>query len=182
MTEVATKSDEAIEAHLVLMNDVVTEYLKGTSQPSAIAKKLGISTAKAGSLLREWRGLAQNNDALKERAALVVRGADEHFSRLIASAYVSLELADEQDNNNQRMNAIKLISDLEKTRFTMLQQAGALEDNDLSRQLMETERKQEVLMKILKETVGPCKRCRPIVQEKLSELTSDVVVIKAESG
>lgn len=180
MTEIATKSEAAIEKHLIEMNDVVTEYLKGNTRPVTIAKKLGMSTQKASSLLKEWRGLAQNNQALKDRAALVVRGADEHYSQLIASAYESLAIAEESDSNNQRMAAIKLIMDIEKTRFTMLQQAGALEDSDLSRQLIETERKQEILTKILKETVGPCKRCRPIVQEKLAAMTNEVVVIRAD--
>ena len=173
------RSQDAIDKHLERMDAVVAEHLKGSS-PREIAKTLGLTTGQVGSTLREWRQLVSNNEAMKERAAVAVRGADEHYAKLIKEAYETLEIAKETDSNNQRMNAIKLIVDIEKTRFDMLQKAGALEDNDLARQMLETERKQEIVVGILKEVVGPCKRCRPLVQNKLAEMTNEVVVIKAE--
>jgi hypothetical protein len=179
MNEVATRSDEqAMERHLIEMDQVVTESLKGF-KPAEIASVVGMSVGKVNRLLKEWRGLAQNNSEIRDRATMALRNADEHYDKLIKKAYEALEAAEFGDSNTQKMNAIKLIADLEKARLDSLHRAGLLEDNDITRQLIETERKQEVLMGILKNTVGPCDHCRPIVQEKLAQITNDVVVIPA---
>lgn len=179
MNEIATRSDEqAIERHLVKMDGIVTEYLKGY-KPVDIAKRLDISTATVNKFLKEWRSLASNNDEIRDRATVALRNADEHYNKLINKAYETMEDAEFNANNSQKMNSIKLVADLERQRLDALHRAGLLEDNDLTRQLMETERKQQVLMDILKGTVGQCDHCRPIVQEKLAQITNEVVVIPA---
>lgn len=176
--EIATKSDvAAIEKHLVKMDAVVTEYLKGM-KPVDIAAKVGMSTSTVNGLLKEWRASAANNADIRERADVALRDADEHYSKLISKAYETMENAELNDSNTQKISAIKLIADLEKARIDSLHRAGLLEDNEISRQLIETERKQQILIDVLRSTVGPCNRCRPIVQEKLEEATKDIVIIK----
>ena len=181
MHEIATRADEdAIERHLVMMDKIVTEHLKG-HKPVEIARTLGLSNGTVGKYLREWREAASNNQAIRDRASVALRQADEHYDKLIAKAYEAMEVAEENDSNTQKMNAIKLIADLEKARIDSLQKAGLLEDSDVTKQLIETERKQQILVDILKSTVGPCNHCRPKVQEKLAQMTNEVVVIKADA-
>lgn len=179
MNDIVLQDGDAIDKHLIKMDKVVTEYLKGNNVDE-ISRVTGISVRQVGVLLKEWRGLAANNEAMKARALLALKGADVHYDKLIKKAYEVMEDAEVAQSLSQRISSIKLIADMEARRIDLLQKAGALEDTDISKQIVETERKQAILMDVLKNTVGPCKRCRPIVQEKLAEVTKNVVVIKAD--
>ena len=53
----------------------------------------------------------------------------------------------------------------------MLQKAGLIEDSEIAQQIIETERKQEVLVKILKEVVADCDHCKREVFKRLEEVT-----------
>lgn len=177
--ELSRSSEEAVENHLIRLDSVVTEYLKGKT-PTQIASELGMATKTVGTLLREWRDMAQNNDAIKGRAVIALHNADKHYDKLIHKAYGVLEDAEQAQSLSQRVATIKLIGDMESKRIDLLQKAGALEDTEMSAKIIETERKQAIVVDILKNTVGPCPRCRPMVQQKLAEMTNEVVVIKAD--
>jgi hypothetical protein len=56
----------------------------------------------------------------------------------------------------------------------MLQKAGLLENNELADQLLETERKQEILVEILKSVTVSCDTCKFEVARRLSEVTGRV--------
>jgi uncharacterized protein with PIN domain len=53
----------------------------------------------------------------------------------------------------------------------MLQKAGLIENNEIADQIVETERKQEILVGILKEVIADCAHCRKEVSKRLSEVT-----------
>ena len=53
----------------------------------------------------------------------------------------------------------------------MLQKAGLIEDSEIAQQIIETERKQEILVKILKEVVAECDHCKRDVAKRLEEVT-----------
>ena len=161
------------------MEAIVTEYLKGYSNRE-IAKKLGLSNGLVGKYLKQWREVASKNSAVKERAGIALQSADEHYNSLMVAAHAALDDAELNGSVNQRIAAINTIANLEKTRIDMLQKAGVLEDADVTKKIAETERKQSVLTDILRTVVGPCDRCRPLVQRKLAEATTEVVVIHAE--
>jgi hypothetical protein len=178
MTSTVAVTDTLIDKHLERMDDVVAEYLKGSSV-TEISRTLNLSQSQVGMVLKEWRGLASNNEAMKERAVLALRGADLHYNKLIHKAYSVLSDAENSNSIPQRLSSIKLIADIEKVRIDLLQKAGMLEDANLSSEMIETQRRQDILMDILKNTVGPCPRCRGIVQEKLSEISNETVILKA---
>ena len=178
MTEIQT-TEQALDKHLIKMDRVVSLYLSGY-QSREIAKKLDVSTQQVNAFLKEWRGLAQNNEAIKSRAVVALRNADKHYDQLVRRAHDALDDAEDDGRVGPRLAAIKTIADLEKVRIELMQKAGALEDMDLSNQIMETERKQQILMDILRTTVGSCDKCRPVVQQKLAEVTNEVVVIPAD--
>ena len=80
--------------------------------------------------------------------------ADQHYNRLIQKAYEVIDASDAQDNLGEKSKAIKLILDIETKRIEMLQKAGLLENKEIAEELMEMERKQAVLVAILREVSG----------------------------
>jgi uncharacterized protein with PIN domain len=66
----------------------------------------------------------------------------------------------------------------------MLQEVGLLDNAELATQLAETERKQDILVKILKEVTASCPKCKMEVAKRLSQITGIVepVVLDEEEA
>ena len=169
-------SEAALVNHLDLVNKFASEYLKG-SDASEISKILNIPRVKVTELLTDWRVMAANNQAIHARAKEALAGADQHFSSLIKKAYEVIDSADTTANLTAKTTSIKLIADIESKRLEMLQKAGLLDNQELADELLETERKQEILISILKEVTSSCESCRPKVLTKLSQVNEGGVVI-----
>jgi len=165
--------------HLEEVNKVATYYIKGLNE-SEISKELDIPRSRVSSLLREWKSMASNSEAVRARAREALSAADTHYSGLIKQAYEVIDEANQTSALSVKNQAIKLILDIESKRIEMLQKAGLLENKELADQLLETERKQEILMKILMEVSGSCVRCKPEVLKRLAEVsgpTGEAIVI-----
>ena len=160
---------ELIE-HMEEVNRVASEYIKGFNE-SEISKELDIPRARVSTLLREWKTMASNSEAVRARAREALAGADQHYSKLIKQAYEVIEEATTTSNLSAKTGAIKLVLDIETRRIEMLQKAGLLENKELSDQLLETERKQELIMSILKDVSGSCPVCKPKVLSGLAEVS-----------
>ena len=169
-------SEAALVDHLDLVNKVASEYLKGLDA-SEISKALNIPRVKVTELLTDWRVMAANNQAIHARAKEALAGADQHFSSLIKKAYEVIDSADTTANLTAKTTSIKLIADIESKRLEMLQKAGLLDNQELADELLETERKQEILISILKEVTSSCDSCRPKVLTKLSQVNEGGVVV-----
>ncbi len=169
-------SEAALVNHLDLVNKVASEYLKGLDA-SEISKALNIPRVKVTELLTDWRVMAANNQAIHARAKEALAGADQHFSSLIKKAYEVIDSADTTANLTAKTTSIKLIADIESKRLEMLQKAGLLDNQELADELLETERKQEILISILKEVTSSCESCRPKVLTKLSQVNEGGVVV-----
>lgn len=168
-----------ILTHLEEVNAVATEYIKGLNE-TEISRELDIPKARVSSLLREWKQMASNSEAVRSRAREALAAADQHYGKLIKQAYEVIDDANLNQNSSVKLNAIKLVLDIETRRIDMLQKAGLLENKELAEQLLETERKQELLMNILKEVSGQCSVCKPKVLSRLAEVsgpTGEAVVI-----
>ena len=163
------------------MNSVVEELLKGNN-PTQIAKSLGIKRAEVLETLDTWRGLMQSDQGIRERAKEALAGADQHYAMLINRAWETVEQADVNSDLRTKATALKLIADIEAKRIDMLQKAGLLENNELSSQLLETERKQELLVKILKEVTSNCSHCKIEVAKRLSDVTNTVQEVIIQNG
>jgi hypothetical protein len=169
---------ELIE-HIEEVNRVASEYIKGFNE-SEISRELDIPRARVSALLREWKSMASNSEAVRARAREALSGADQHYSKLIKQAYEVIDEATTNSNLSAKTAAIKLILDIESKRIDMLQKAGLLENKELADQLLETERKQELLMSVLKEVSGSCAVCKSKVLKRLAEVsgpTGEAVVI-----
>lgn len=155
------------------MNLVVSELLKGNN-PTEISKILNIKRSHVLEHLDTWRELVSGDSRIRERAKEALSGADQHYSMIIQKAWETVDQADSNQQYNVKASTLKMIADIEQKRIDMLQKAGLLENNELSAQLLEAERKQEVLVNILKEVTSSCDTCKVEVAKRLSEVTGRV--------
>lgn len=165
--------------HLEEVNRVAAEYIKGLNE-TEISRELDIPRARVSSLLREWKTMASNSEAVRARAREALAAADTHYSKLIKQSYEVIEEATTNGNLGAKTNAIKLVMDIESKRIDMLQKAGLLENKELAEQLLETERKQELIMGILKDVAAKHPQIRNEIMLRLSEVsgpTGEAVVI-----
>jgi hypothetical protein len=172
----ASSELEKLQDHLDQVNNVVTVYLTGKNE-TQISQELGIPRQRVVGYLNEWRGLIANNEAIRSRAREALAGADQHYSRIISKAYEVVDEAGQNSNLGAKTNALKLIVDIEDKRIKMLREAGMLENKELADELLETERKQEVLEKILKEVVAECSHCKIETMRRLAAVSDEAVVV-----
>ena len=173
--------DIELADHYDRMNKVVSELLKGNN-PSQIATVTGFKRAEVLEYIDQWKEVVRNDSTARDRAKEAISGADQHYAMLIKEAWKTVEDADTQGQLNVKATALKLIADIEGKRIGMLQEVGLLDNAELATQLAETERKQDVLVKILKEVTATCPKCKLEVAKRLSQITGVVepVVIDAE--
>lgn len=167
--------------HYDRMNKVVEELLKGNS-PTQIASITGFKRADVVGYIDEWKQVVRSDSGARERAKEAVSGADQHYAMLIKEAWKTVEDADTQGQLNVKATALKLIADIEGKRIGMLQEVGLLDNAELATQLAETEHKQDILVKILKEVTATCPKCKLEVAKRLSQITGVVEPVVLEAG
>jgi hypothetical protein len=167
--------------HFDRMNKVVEELLKGNSA-SQIATLTGYSRKEVLEFIDEWKSVVHNDSNIRDRAREAISGADQHYAMLIKEAWKTVEDADTQGQLNVKAGALKLIADIETKRIGMLQSVGVLENTQIASQIAETERKQEVLVGILKEVTASCPKCKLDVAKRLSQITGIVEAVVIEES
>ncbi len=158
------------------MNDVVTAHLKGDN-PTQIAKNLGYKRAEVVQYIEEWKQYAHNNKAIQARAQEAVAGMDEHFAVIIRELWESVTQADMNDDYKSKATILKGIADVEGKRVDLLQKAGLLDNSSMGEEVLEMERKQNILIQILREVTADCPHCKVEVARRLSEVTGRVEAI-----
>ena len=161
------------------MNRVIEEMLKGNN-PTQIAKDLGLQRADVIKHIDLWRSLIKGDHGVKERASEALSAADQHYNMIIKEAWDTVKRAEDQDALNIKAQTLKLIADVEQKRIDMLQKAGVIEKNEMADQILETERKQELLVGILRDVTSACSNCKQEVARRLSEVTNRVEVISVD--
>jgi hypothetical protein len=161
------------------MNKVVEELLKGNTV-NQISKSLSITRVQVENHIGTWKSMVHDNTAIRERAKEALAGADEHYNMLIKEAWDVVNEAGVAAELNTKNAAIKLIADIESKRIDMLNKAGVLEDSSMADQILESERKQEVLISILRDVTSSCDKCKWEVAKRLSEVTGQVEAVTVE--
>jgi hypothetical protein len=171
-------SDTEIELvnHLDEVNKVVEEYLKG-NDPTKISKNLGMPRTRVVAHLNEWKAMASANDAIRARAKDALVAADAHYTRLVQQAYEVIDDATTTANLTAKTAAIKLVMDIEARRIDMLQKAGLLENKELAEEIVEIEKRQEVLVGILRDIASEHPEVRDLIMQRLSSIARDGEVI-----
>ena len=170
-----SKDLEVIE-HLDEINKVVEEYLKG-SDPTKISKDLNLPRTRVVAHLNEWKVMVSANDAIRSRAKEALAAADAHYGKLISKAYEVIDEATMNNNLGAKTAGIKLVLDIEAKRIEMLQKAGLLENKELAEEMVEIERRQEVLVNILKDIAKDHPQVRDLIMQKLSDISKSDEVI-----
>jgi hypothetical protein len=171
-----TNAEQDLVNHLDQVNLVVAEYLKG-NDPTIISKELSIPRQKVVSLINEWKVMASANDAIRARAKEALAGADAHYSKLISKSYEIIDEASMTNNLSAKTQAVKLVMDIESKRIDMLQKAGLLENKELAEEIVEIERRQEVLMGILRDIASEYPEVRDEIMRRLSNIAKESEVI-----
>lgn len=170
--------------HYDRMNKVVEELLKGNN-PTQIASLTGFKRAEVLEYIEEWKQVVRNDSTARDRAKEAISGADQHYAMLIKEAWKTVEDADQAGQLNVKATSLKLIADIEGKRIGMLQEVGLLDNAELATQLAETERKQDILVNILKEVTAGCPKCKMEVAKRLSQITGivePVEIVEEVSG
>jgi hypothetical protein len=162
--------------HLDEVNKVVEKYLQG-NEPTQISKELDMPRTKVVALINEWKLLASDNAIIRARAKEALAGADAHYNKLISKAYEVIDEATTTANLSAKTSAIKLVLDIESRRIDMLQKAGLLENKELAEEMLEIERKQEVLVNILKDIASEHPEIRDEIMKRLSSVSKEKEVI-----
>lgn len=169
-------AEEQLVQHLDEVNKVVEKYLAG-SEPTQISKELAMPRQKVVAYINEWRAMAADNAAIRARAKEALVGADTHYTKLISKAYEVIDEATTTANLGAKTAGIKLVMDLESKRIDMLQKAGLLENKELAEEMIEIERKQEVLVNILKDIASTHPQIRDEIMRRLSQVSKEREVI-----
>lgn len=164
------------------MNKVVEQLLMGNN-PTQISKQLDIPRKDVLELIDEWKSLVHNDQNARERAKEAVAGADQHYAMLIKEAWKTVDDADQAGQLNVKATTLKLIADIEAKRIAMLQQLGLLDNAELAGHLAETERKQDILVGILKDIASEYPQVRDEIMRRLSKISNrveEVTVVQEE--
>jgi hypothetical protein len=164
------------------INRVAQIYIKGTTNPTTIAKQLGIKRAEALDLIDEWKSIARNNDDVKDQASEALQAGIQHYSMIVERLWETVEQADDDGDIKTKNAVLKNIADIEAKKIDMLQKAGLYDDASLGDELAEMEEKQQILISILKEVTSDCDHCKVEVARRLSKVTnkSEPVIISGE--
>lgn len=158
--------------HLDEVNKVVEKYLAG-NEPTQISKELAMPRQKVVAYINEWRAMAADNAAIRARAKEALVGADTHYTKLIQKAYEVIDDATTTANLNAKTAGIKLVMDLESKRIDMLQKAGLLENKELAEEMIEIERKQDILKGILQDIASEHPEIRDKIMRRLSDIAKN---------
>ena len=176
--------DIELADHFDRMNKVVEELLKGNN-PTQIATTTGFKRAEVLGYIDEWKEVVKNDSGARERAKQAISGADQHYAMLIKEAWKTVEDADQAGQLNVKATALKLIADIEGKRIGMLQEVGLLDNVELANQIAETERKQEILVGILKDVSAEYPQVRKEIMRRLAQITGvvePIEIIEEASG
>lgn len=164
------------------INKVAQMYIKGTTNPTTIAKELGVKRAEALDLISEWREIARGSDDIKEQAAEALQVGIQHYSMIVARFWETVEQADTAFDYKTKNAVLKNIADVEAKKIDMLQKAGLYDDAAIGDELADMEAKQAILINILKEVTSDCDHCKYEVARRLSKVTgkAEPVTISGE--
>jgi polyhydroxyalkanoate synthesis regulator phasin len=162
--------------HLDEMNKVVERYLQG-SDATQISKELALPRTRVVAHLDQWKMMASDNAAIRQRAKEALVAADTHYNHLINKAYEVIDEATTVGNLGAKNAGIKLVLDIESKRIDMLQKAGLLENKELAEEMLEIEHKQDVLKNILKDIATEHPEVRDKIMRRLSDISQKGEVI-----
>jgi hypothetical protein len=175
-------SDLDLVDHYDMMNKVVERMLKGET-PRSISKELGLKQVEVNRYIAEWQDFARNSEHIADRARDALVATDQHYNMIINRLWETVEEANANSDLKVKASTLKMISDIEKNRIEMLQKSGLLDNQELAQQVVETERKQEILVNILRTVANEYPDAAAFIRKELGRVTNTAegTVIRVES-
>jgi hypothetical protein len=178
------KMGDLVNKHFEDMEKAVSLRIRGKT-PYQISRELGITRVEVDNLLIEWRELCLNDQAIVERTREALANTDIHYNDLIARGWEIIAAADDVLDSEgfdpkvaaQKTAAVKLIGDLEAKRFAMLKEMGAIDNSEMATQIAERERKEEIIVGILRDVVFKCPDCQKEVKKRLAQLNNEPIPV-----
>lgn len=150
--------------------EIVLLYVKGHTVPE-IVRLTGMKRTQVEEHLKDFREYASQDRAIRTRAKDIVLSVDTHYSDIIKALYRNVEASEFKDDPKAAMAGLKMIADAEAKRVELLAKAGLLADNTIGDQIAEMERKQSILVEILREISRKHPNIGREIQGRLSEVT-----------
>lgn len=150
--------------------EIVLLYVKGHTVPE-IVRLTGMQRKFVEQHLSDFRDFAAQDRAIRTRAKDIVLSVDTHYSDIIKALYRNIEAAEFNNDPKAAMAGLKMVADAEAKRVDLLSKAGMLADNTIGDQIAEMERKQSILVEILREITRKYPNIGREIQGRLSEVT-----------
>jgi hypothetical protein len=150
-------------------------FLKGF-KPIEIAKELDIPLTQVKRNIEEYKQAIISRteadpDYLDRVAENTLKALDE-MDLLLREAWLLHDKAKEFEMVNSQLNALKVLDAMVDRKAKLLQLMGARADGGNSAKMQRLEQVNEIVTKVLKETVSDCAHCKPKVQIELARAFS----------
>lgn len=154
-------------------SEVVLLHVKGHTVPE-IVRLTGHNRKQVEKHLTDFRDYAAQDKAIRLRARDIVLSVDTHYADIVKNIYRQIEAAEFKDDHKSAMTGLKMVADTEAKRVELLSKAGMIADNTIGDQIAESEKKQLILVEILKEISREHPDIGRKIQKRLSEVTGKV--------
>lgn len=145
-----------------------------------IMKTTGVRKQELDRMLADYKDFALQDRVLREMSRETLIKTRQHYDDLIEQMYEAVQTAEENDDYKVKLDGLKKIADAENQRVAFMQKAGLLVDDELGQQLIEQERKQQVLVDILREISKKHPDIGLEIAGKLSKVTGVIEGVPAE--
>lgn len=160
-------------------SQVISLYAS-TYDISYIIKQTGLKKSQIEEILRSYKKYAMQDKVLREMSRETVIKTKLHYDQLIQKMYDAVNVANDCGDYKSEMQGLKAIADIEKQRVDFMQKAGMLADNEIGDQIVESERKQQVIIDILKDISKQYPKIGLEIQERLKEVTGVLEGVPSE--
>lgn len=163
------------------MEKVVALMIKGKTA-TQIAAELEIPRGRVVTHIENWKVWANHENDIKGRAKEMLAQIDQHYQMLLDESYQQLEEAKRQGSVRDATGVIKVLAQIEKDRTQIYGQAGITADDELANELAERERREALIIDLIKEIATLNPNLKVMIYKRLSQLDGNAQVIPIEQG
>lgn len=158
---------------------VVSLYCRGM-KITDIMKATGLQKQQVDRMLVDYKEFALQDRVLREMSRETLIKTRQHYDDLIEQMYLAVGEAEQNGDYKVQLDGLKKIADAENQRVAFMQKAGLLVDDELGQQLIDQEKKQQVLVDILRKVSKKYPDIGLEIANELSKVTGIVEGVPSE--
>jgi hypothetical protein len=158
---------------------VVSLYSRG-AKLSEIMRETGCTKTQVDRMLADYKEFALQDRYLREAARETLIKTREHYDDIIQQMYRAVEEADMNGDYKAKMSGLTGIAGIEKQRVDFMQRAGMLIDNELGQQIVDAEKKHEIIIGILRDIAKKYPNIGLEISTQLSKATGIIEGVPSE--